>query len=166
MTPRIRGIAAVLALVAAAGAGIWWWNSPSRQIQAILDDVATALTRQDDESGLATLSAVAVLEKHLAPDVSIYVDDSIAIEGRDAVITAAARARTRPMAMRVRFFDARVTFTSDQAANVAVTAEVTVRTGSGPEEVVVHQVAAAIQRPHDRWLVSSARIVHAGNTEL
>ena len=164
MTPRIRGLAAVLALVAAAGAGVWWWNRPARQIQRMLDDVASALTRPATESGLETLSAVATLRPLVAPDALVQIGESM-IHGRDAVITAAARARARPGAMRLRFFDPRVTFARDREANLVATAEVSVTTDAGAVEVVVYQVTATVQRPQDRWLVSSARAVQAGKTE-
>jgi len=157
MNPRKAGIAAVLALLA-VGAACWWWIRPERQIQAILDDVAAAFTHQGAEGGLDALAAAAALQRHLASDISIEGLDSTRIEGRQEVITAAARVRARSPMMRVRFFDPRIAFASETSATVTVTTEVTARTESGEDLVDVHHVTATFHKPADRWVVSTARI--------
>jgi hypothetical protein len=154
MTARNAGMAAVLALLLAATAG-WWWTRPERQIHAILDDIAAALTHEGGDSGLQALAAAAAIEKHLAEDVAVDVGGERGIQGRDAVVTAAARLRSQTTAMRVRFLDPRITFADDAAASVTVTAEVT--TGEAGADVVnVHQVTATIRQSNDRWVVASA----------
>jgi hypothetical protein len=154
MTARHAGMAAILALLLAGAAG-WWWTRPERQIRAILDDVAAALTHEGGESGLETLAAAAAIQEHLAENVSVDIGESRRIEGRDAVVTAVARRRAQTTPMRLRFLDPRITFTDD-VASVAVTAEVT--TGEAGADVVnVHQVAATIRQSNDRWVVASVR---------
>ena len=157
MGPRNVRIGAILGLLAAGATAYWWWTRPERQIRAILDDVAGALTYEAGTSGLETLAAVATLEPHLADDVSVQAGGAPTIEGRDAVITAGARLRARTPAMRVRFFDTRITFADDRTATLVTTAEAATTTAAGEQRVEVHQVLATVTRSADRWVVSNAR---------
>jgi hypothetical protein len=157
MGPRTVRIGAILALLATGATAYWWWRRPERQIRAILDDVAEALTYEAGTGGLETLAAVAALEPHLADDVSVQAGGAAAIEGRDAVVTAGARLRARTPAMRVRFFDTRITFADDRTATLVATAEAALKTTAGEQRVEVHQVLATVTRQADRWVVSIAR---------
>lgn len=159
LAPMRRGpaqVVLVVALAAAAAGAYWWWARPERQIRALLRDAGAALTSEPGESSLATLAGVAALEEHLASDVSIAPADSAPIQGRDAVITAAARYRARNPVL-VRFFDPEITFDSEDEATVVVTAEVTTRAGTAEGNVEVHQVTATVKRSERRWVVSTAR---------
>ena len=156
MTHRARILMIVVVAAAAAGAW-WWWSQPTRQIRAILGDVATALTSEPGESSLETLGAAAALERHLAEDVVVERRDGESIAGRDAVITAAARARAqRPR--RLRFFDPRITLVGDGEATVVITAEAITQSAAGNGEVEVYEVMATLRRADGRWLVSTARM--------
>ena len=157
MSPRNARIGALLAFLAVVAAACWWWTRPERQIRAILDDVAAALTDDRGESSLQALAAVAALEKHLAPLISVQTGDAPSIEGRDAVITAGARWRARTPAMRVRFLDPRITFSDDRTATLVASAEALVWTGTGEQRVDRRRVTATITRAADRWVVSIAR---------
>ena len=156
MTRRHLQIGAALALLVAAGLGVRWCTSPERQIRAILDSVASAFTHDGTSSGLDALTAVAALQRHLALAVTIETAGGARIDGRQDVITAAARLRAASTPMRVRFFDPRIGLRGDDAATVVVTAEVTTRTASGQDAAEVHQVTAAVQKSEGRWVVSSA----------
>lgn len=156
MPPRKAAIPAFLVLL--AGAAYWWWMRPERQIQAILDDVAVAFTHDAKDSGLQSLAAVAALRPHLADDVSFEGPGSARIEGREEVITAAARVRAGSQRRRVRFFDPEVTLTGDASATVTVTSEVATGTESGQDSLDVHRVTATLHRIANRWVVSNARI--------
>jgi hypothetical protein len=145
-----------LALAAMALLGYRWWTSPERQILAILDASAAAFTHQEPESGLNALAAVAAIQHHLAPDISIE-GDAVRISGRPDAITAAARVRAASPMMRVRFFDPRISMADDRSATVSATAEVTTRDASDNEVVEVRQLTAVVARPDDRWVVSSVR---------
>jgi hypothetical protein len=157
MGPRTVGIGAILALLAAGATAYWWWARPERQIGAILDDVAGALTYEAGTSGLEPLAAVATLERHLADEVSVQAGGAPTIEGRDAVISAGARLRARTPAMRVRFLDTRITFADDRTATPVATAEAAMTTVAGAQRLEVHQVLATVTRSADRWVVSNAR---------
>ena len=157
MSPRNGRIGAILALLAAGALAWWWWTRPERQIHAILDATATALSSEAGESGLETLAAVAALEPHLADDISVQAGDTPAIDGREAVITAGARLRARQPAMRVRFLDPRITFADADTATVAATAEAAVTTAGGAQRVDLYQVIGTVTRRAGRWVVSIAR---------
>lgn len=159
MTHRSARILIIVVVAAAAAGAWWWWSRPTRQIQAILGAVATALTSEPGESSLETLAAAAALERHLAEDVVVEGGDGESIVGRDAVITAAARARAqRPR--RLRFFDPRITLVGDGEATVVVTAEAIAQSAAGDGEVEVYQVMAILRRSDRRWLVSTARVMN------
>lgn len=154
-------IAAVLALLAVGAAAYRWWTSPTRQIHAILSGVAAALSHDEPDAGLQSLSAAAALQQHLAVDVSLETPQS-RIAGRQEVIAAAARLRAARPTMRVRFFDPEIAFAGETSATVRVTAEVTTGNDSGEDVVDVHQVLATVEETNDRWVVSRACTVPDG----
>src|SRR5512139_1061275 len=87
-------VALVAVALVAVVAGYRWWNSPERQINALLSDVATALSHESAETDLRALTAVASLHTHLTPDVSIQMaEGSTPIRGRQEVIATAGRVR-------------------------------------------------------------------------
>ena len=165
MSRRHARIAAAFALLVGLIVGYRWWMNPERQIRAILNDVAAAFTHETPGSGLDALTDVAALQRHLADDVWVETADAVRISGRQEVITAAARVRARSRMRRLRFFDPRIDFANDASATVAVTAEVRTRDGSGDDLVDVHQVLAMLEKPEDRWLVSSVRTLRDGEPQ-
>ena len=103
--------AIVIAALVAVVAGYRWWNSPERQINQLLADVATALSHESAETDLRALTAVASLQTHLATDVSIDMrGNSAPLRGRQEVIATAARVRVSSPMMRVQFFDPEIQF--------------------------------------------------------
>ena len=72
-SPLVRAAIVVAALVAVV-AGYHWWNSPERQVNQLLADVARALSHESAETDLRALTAVASLQTHLTADVSIDVN--------------------------------------------------------------------------------------------
>jgi hypothetical protein len=145
----------VLTLTTAAMAGWWWWSSPERQIRAILTDVAVALTSDAGEDSLDTLAGAATLQSHVKDEVEVWVGEDESVQGRDAVVSAAARFRAR-QPVRVRFFDTRIGFDGEDAATVVTTAEI-VRMARGETHVEVYEVIGTLRRRDGRWLVSTAR---------
>lgn len=156
MTRRHAGIAAVVALLVAGGAFHRWWTGPERQIRAILDAVAAAMTHAEPDTGLQSLSAAAALQPHLALDVVVETPDT-RIGGRHEVVAVAARVRAASPALRLRFFDPRVRLTGETSATLSATAEVITTNESGEDLVDVHQVVATVDKAGDRWVVSHAR---------
>lgn len=155
MTNRTVRTIGVLALIAVGAAGWVWFSNPERQIRAILDDVAAALSAEPGEDSLDTLAAAAALQRHLAPDIVMTGASGEPYAGRDAVVSAAARLRAR--SLRVRFFDPAITVNGD-VASVRVTAEVTHRSGANEEQVEVHDVDATLMQSDGRWLVTTAQL--------
>ena len=149
-----RVIFVVLALVAAVMT-YRWWNSPERQIGRILKVVTTAFNHDAPDAGLEALAAVAALQQHLAPDVSIASGaGSGAIAGREEVMAVAARVRAGTPMMLVQFFDADISLQGDSSAAVRATAQVTTRSQSGEDVVDVHQVSAVVEKRSNQWVVT------------
>lgn len=154
MTNRTVRTIGVLTLVAVGAAGWLWWSNPERQIRAILDDAAAALSAEPGEDSLDTLAAAAALQRHLAPDIVVTGPDGVPLIGRDTVVTAAARLRARQV--RVRFFDPSITVNGD-GASVRAIAEVTTRPTTGDGAVEVYDVEGILRWSDGRWLVATAR---------
>jgi len=106
--------AIVVAALVAVVAGYRWWDSPERQVNRLLADVATALSHESAETDLRALTAVASLQTHLTADVSIDVNgNSLPIRGRQEVIATATRVRASSPMMRVQFFDPETAISAD-----------------------------------------------------
>jgi ketosteroid isomerase-like protein len=143
--------------------GYRWWTSPERQIHRLLGDVASALSHEQAEADLRAIAAVAALQRHLAPDVTLEAGAlGPPLRGRQDVTAMAARVRaSRPM-MRVQFFDAVIERTGDSAADVRVTAQVTTRDEAGEEVADAHEVSMTLLQSDGRWLVARAEILTGG----
>ena len=156
-------IAALVALVAAYR----WWNNPERHIQRLLSDVASALSHDGAETDLRALAAVAALQSHLSPDVSIDMGGGTSpIRGRQDVISAAARVRASSPMMRVQFFDPQIELTHDASGTTKVTVQVTTRDNGGAEVAAAHVVSLVLVRTDGRWQVASARVIPDEGTPL
>lgn len=161
MTGRtaIRVTTVIVALVAAAAA-YSWWNSPERVIHRMLEDVASALSHDTGDTDLQALAAVASLQSHLAPDVSIDPGPpGTMIRGRQDVISAAARLRATSRAMRVQFFDARIDVLGDTHATTQVTAQVTTTDREGQDLASAHLVSMVLVGTDGQWQVTEVRIL-------
>ena len=114
-----RPVRAAILVAALAGsfAAYRWWISPERHIHRILNDVAAAVSHEEPENDLRALTAVAALQTHLSPDVSIDAGTSTGpVKGRQDVMAMAARLRASTPMMRLQFFDADITLSGDSAA--------------------------------------------------
>ena len=151
--------AIVIAALVAVVAGYRWWNSPERQINALLSDVATALSHERAETDLRALTAVASLQKHLTADVSIdMAGGSTPIRGRQEVIATATRVRVSSSMMRVQFFDPEIAITGD-TSGTRVTVQVTTGDASGQEVAAAYTVAMNLVLADGRWQIASARVL-------
>lgn len=160
-------VARVVATLVAVMAGYWWWNDPERHIQRLLSDVASALTHEGAETDLRALTAVASLQPHLAPDVSLDMGEgSMPLRGRQEVISMAARVRAATPMMRVQFFDPEIELSSDSAGTTRVTVQVTTRDAGGEEVAAAHVVSIALVRAEGRWQIASARLLPGQDAAL
>lgn len=155
----VRAALVAVALVAVV-AGYRWWNSPERQINALLSDVATALSHENPETDLRALTAVASLQKHLTADVAIEMaGGSTPIRGRQEVIATAARVRVSSSMMRVQFFDPEIAITGDASGTTRVTVQVTTRDASSQEVAAAYMVAMDLVLADGRWQIANARVL-------
>jgi hypothetical protein len=152
-----------VAIVAAALAGLTvgyrWWNSPERQIHRMLSEVASVLSHDGVETDLRALAAVAALQAHLRPDVSVDLGRGSPLQGRQDVMAMAARVRATGPMMRVQFFDPEISISGESSGTTRVTVQVTTRGDAGDEVAAAHVVSIALVREEGRWQVASARVL-------
>lgn len=153
-------VAIVAVALVAVVAGYRWWSSPERQINTLLSDVATALSHESAETDLRALTAVASLQAHLTPDVSIEMGGgSTPIRGRQEIIATATRVRASRSMMRVQFFDPEIAITGDTFGTTRVTVQVTTRDSSSQEVAAAYTVAMNLVLADGRWQIASARVL-------
>jgi ketosteroid isomerase-like protein len=160
MTRLVR-VAAIAAVLLVAVAGWKWWNGPERQIGLLLEEIAEALSQDDEQRGLAHLAAGAGLGRLLAADVVIEPEPPFhALAGRDAALAGAAALRAAVRGMRVAFTDVRIGVAPDgRSATVSATAKLTIPQGSAPEQVEAREVLLSVTMIDGRWVVSRATAV-------
>ena len=155
----VRAAIVVAALVALV-AGYRWWNSPERQVNQLLADVATALSHESAETDLRALTAVASLQTRLTADVSIDMGGhSSPIRGRQEVIATATRVRASSPMMRVQFFDPETVVSGDSSGTTKVTVQVTTRDAVGQDVAAAYIVSIDLVLADGRWQIVSARIL-------
>ena len=155
----VRVAIAIAALVAMLG-GYWWWSNPGRGVHRLLSDVASTLSHDEPEADLRSITAVAALQAHLTPDVSVDIGrSSTPLRGRQEVIAMVARLRASSSMMRVQFFDPDIQFSDDSSGTTRVTVQVTTRGAGGEEVAAAHVVSFALVRADGRWQIASARIL-------
>ena len=152
-------VAILVAALVVVVAGYRWWNSPERQVNRLLSDVATALSHESADTDLRALTAVASLQAHLAPDVSIDMGGSPPIRGRQDVIATAARVRASSPMMRVQFFDPDITISGDASGTTRVTVQVTTRDAGGQEVAAAYTVSMNLVLAEGHWQIASARVL-------
>ena len=140
-------VAIAIAALAAVVAGYRWWNSPERQVTQLLSDVATALSHESAETDLRALTAVASLQPHLTPDVSIDMSGG------------STPNRASSSMMRVQFFDPEIVISGDTSGTTHVTVQVTTRDASGQEAAAAYTVAMNLVLVEGRWQIASARVL-------
>lgn len=153
-------VAIVIAALVASVAGYRWWINPERHIHRLLSDVAAALSHDGAETDLRALAAVASLQTHLAPNVSIEVNGAGGdLRGRSDVVAMAARLRASQQIVRVEFFDPDIQFSSDSAGTTRVTVQVTTRDAAGDEVADARVVSMTLVKADGHWQVASARVL-------
>jgi hypothetical protein len=153
-------VAIVIAALVVVVLGYRWWASPERHVHVMLADVASALSHDDAETELRAIAAVASIQSHLAPDISIDMDSSsTSLRGRPDVISMAARFRAARPLVRVQFFDPEIQFSSDSAGTTRVTVQVTTRDAGGEEVADARVVSIALVKADGRWQIASARVL-------
>ncbi len=154
MTRLVAIVAIVLALVVAYR----WWNSPERQIRRVLDAVAEDLSHDEPVTGLAAVAGAAALQQRFTNDVVVDAGTPFPpIEGRDAVVAAAARLRVATPTLRVEFADVAVTVdTSGTQATVECTVTATGVDRAGQSNVDGREVILVFRVVDGQWMMARA----------
>ena len=141
--------------------------SPERQMHRILGNVASALSHDGPETNLHALAAVAALQRDLAPDVSVDAGAaSGVVNGRQEVISLAARLRGSAHMIRIQFFDADITRLGGTAATMRVTVQVTTRRDGDADVAAAQLLQIGFARQEGRWVVTTAHVVPQGESAL
>jgi hypothetical protein len=152
-------------LVMAGALAIWGWlvffPSPEQAIRKQVAGLAQAASFSGKESPLAQLSKIRRLGDHCTLDVQVTVDvpgySRESLTGRDAVMQAAAGARSVARSFSVDFVDVVVKVGADKtSAVVNLTAKGKV---SGERDWLVQELQFTLQKVNGDWLISRAETV-------
>jgi hypothetical protein len=152
-----------LMLLGAAGFGAayLWWSSPEREIRRVLDSVAEALSHDTPTSGLTAVSKVSSLQQYFSSDVTIEAGRPFpTVNGRDAVLAAAARLLSVAPALRVAFEDVQIDVADDEeSAAVGCTAIGTQQDRAGQETVDARELRITMRLVDGEWVIAHARAI-------
>jgi hypothetical protein len=163
---------AVLAVIGIALVWLAWtrlFPSDEAQIQAVLARIAASLDNRGAESdqgrtgpGVAGLGRLAALQNEFAADVSVDAGPPFdRLQGRQAVVSAAARVHMAVRNLTLSFPDVSITVANDrQTANAAVTARAEFDGREG-RAVDARELTLQFSRHDGRWLIASVTMVQA-----
>jgi SnoaL-like domain len=160
VSPLVRA-GLLLVVVAAAVAAYQWWYSAERQIRRVLVSVEEGFTHAAPTSGLGAVSAAAALQPYFSENVVIDPGRPFgAVQGREAVLAAAARLRSSTPAFRVEFVDVQIGLAPDNlSASIDCTAMATLQDRAGQESVDAREVIITMHVQDGRWVITHARAV-------
>jgi hypothetical protein len=154
-----------LVIAAAVGAGLWYgwhWLSPSdeAQIVAVLERIAEGVSGGADQGDVARLARAASLRNEFAPDVTVDAGPPFArLNGREAIIGAAARTSGSVRNLAITFPDVSVAVAPDrQSATAVVTAEARFDDG-GRRTLDARELELAFTRHEGNWVISAVTLV-------
>ena len=154
-----------IVLVAVLCAGLWlgWtWLFPSdeAQIAALLERIADGVSSGASEGDVGRLARAASLRDEFAPDVLVDAGPPFQrLQGREAIIGAAARASGRVRNLDVSFPDVSIVVAPDrQSASAVVTAEARFDDESG-RVLDARELDIGFLRPDGTWMISAVTVV-------
>jgi hypothetical protein len=150
-------VAAVLAVLAAYFAYVWWFN-PERAMRRQLGELAGALSAPANEADVARLARLARLRSYLAEDVRIQAAASgPEITSRDALLGLVSAWTPPPGGWRVDFVDLQVIVDSESTGRGYFTVEVTSKDPATGQPVVDAQAAnVEMGKREGNWVVTKA----------
>ena len=159
---RVGWVIAVLAFALAAWTAWRLWPSDARRISDTLGRLAADASVPGPEAELERLARVARLSAYLTPDAVLELGENApTIEGRDAILGLAARARGFEGTAQVRFVDVGVTIDEGgTTARATMTATVTTRDRrSGDPVVDAREVETDWVKVEGTWRIRRATAV-------
>lgn len=154
-----------LVLVVVAAAAIWlgWrWLVPDdeAQINAVLERIADGIGSGAAEGEVGRLARAASIRTALAPDVVVDAGPPFQrLQGRDAIIGAAARTSATVRNLDIRFPDVSIVVAPDRrSASAVVTAEARFDDGAR-RGLDARELDIAFTRLDGAWVVSGVTLV-------
>ena len=152
-------------MTAAVAAGLWYgwqWFFPSdeAQIVAVLERIADGVSSGTDEGDVARLARAASLRHEFAADVTVDAGPPLArINGREAIIGAAARTSGSVRNLEITFTDVSIAVASDrQSATAVVTAEARFDEGGG-RGIDARDLELVFTRHEGNWVIAAVTVV-------
>jgi len=157
-------VAAVVAIVAAIGAAIWFVRKPADEptlVRQRLDSFADLINKSTvDGAGMAARAAE--LSAYLTEDVEVeFGVGSPPIRGRETIVGMADRLQPRTAAFRLRFEDVMVALKpTGDAASVHLTAEIIRRSiTTGEESLDAREFSLEMRRVGGDWKIARVTAV-------
>lgn len=160
--PSVARVVVVVIGLATAFGVYRWWNGPERQIRRVLDQLAETVSHETPVTGLQAVTRATRLRELTAPNVVATPGRPFGpIEGRDALMAAAARLISATAGLDVEFVDVNIAVgPARDTATVDLTAKTTVR-DRGQETVDAREVMIEFAYLEGRWVMIRAHSIEA-----
>lgn len=151
-----RAILVAVVLGAAVG-GYLYWSSDERQIRRLLDDVAEAVSQDDQSAGMMGLAEVAGLSRYLAADVTLIPGEPFPpITGAPEVVSTVGRLRAIMATVLLNLSNVQVTV-DGRVASVSAAVRLTLRNVEGDERIEAREAVVTLEKRDAGWLITMAR---------
>ena len=141
----------------------WQWLFPDHEteIRALLARIEDGIENEDDQ-GAQGLARVAALQNDFAVDATVEAGPPFQrLNGRQAIVAAAARVRVAVRNLDVEFTDVEITIAANgESASAFLTAEARFDEAGG-RAIDARELEIAFSRTDRRWVVSSVVVVQA-----
>lgn len=149
MTSRLVLVIGAVVAIAVA----WYvWPTDARAVRHRVVTLVDALNASENETDLSRLGRAATLSSAMTTDITVAVDDTRRLDGREAVLAAARQViQTRKVA-HVDLTDLRVDVASDRSSAVA---DATVRV----DDDGYHDMQLTLVKQDGTWLVRDVKVL-------
>jgi hypothetical protein len=157
-----RAVLVVVVLIGLWAGWRWLFPGDEAQIRAVLERIAEGVGGGGEGGGgVEALARAASLRNEFAPDVIVNAGPPFQrINGREAIIGAAARLNSATRNLELRFPDATVDVAADrQTATAVVTAEARFDQPGGGRGLDARELEVTFRRLDDRWVISAVTLI-------
>ena len=131
-----------------------------RLIRKHLSTLAETLDKEEGESPLIAAVTAKSIAGYFTQDASIHVGSPVGtLQGHQAIVASAARARPALAGASFGFKDVNVTLNSDSSAEVFATVEVKAKHRSGETDYQVRELRLLFSKVDGDWLISQVETV-------